>query len=82
MRRALPLPRWVLPRWALRATTNVCLRLASAILALTRSLVRAGLAGPPAVNRALRLSAGLTQVGLRAWRRAAFRTRSRPVRDR
>lgn len=76
MRRTLPLLWLGVPRWAWQAAADVCLRLAGAILALTRRMVRAGLAGPSTANRALRLASGLTQAGLRAWRRAAFRTRS------
>jgi len=82
MRGALPLARWMLPRWALLAATSVCLTLAGTILGLTRGMVRAGLAGPPAVNRALRIAARLSRLGLQAWRGAASRTRSRPARRR
>jgi hypothetical protein len=82
MRRVFPLSRWKLPRWALRATTAVCLRLASVTLALARGMARTGLAGPSTTNRALRLSTRLTQVSLRAWRRASSRTRSLRAPDR
>jgi hypothetical protein len=75
-RRALPSPGFGVPRWAWRAASGVCLTLTRVILALTRGMVRAGLAGPSTANRALRLASGLTQAGLRAWRRAAFPTRS------
>jgi len=76
MRRAVP-PLWLgVPRWAWRVAAGICLRLAGAILAVTRGMVRARLAGPFTANRALRLASGLTQASLRAWRRAASGSRS------
>lgn len=78
MRRALPLRALGVPRWAWRAAAGICLTLTRVILALTHRMVRAGLAGPATANRALRLASGLTQAGLRAWRRSvASRARSR-----
>jgi hypothetical protein len=70
MWRALPLP-----RWTLRAITGACLLLVGIVLATSRGMYRAGLAGPRTLNQALRLSSRLTQVSLRAWRLAVMRNR-------